>query len=75
MEQRFRKPEFSKGNLELRYEDNVVCIYGTETGLRTLVDCCQRLIQDPNEGHVHLEDYQVLTPKSENGAIAIFPDT
>jgi hypothetical protein len=61
MGQEFRKPDFSRKILELRFENDVVCIYGTAEGLKQLADLCLELIKNPNEGHMHLEDYDILT--------------
>ena len=36
MTEKFKAPVFSQGSLELRFEDDVVCIYGTQEGLK---DC------------------------------------
>jgi len=72
MSKAFKNPEFTEGILELRIEDNEICIYATKAGLRKLSEFCQRLIDEPNTGHIHLEDYQVLTPDSLKGVIAIF---
>ncbi|MHC4574966.1 MAG: Imm32 family immunity protein [Planctomycetota bacterium] len=72
MSEKFRKPDFSKYNLELRFENNVGCIYGTAEGLKKIADLCHELIENPNQGHIHLEDYAILTKESERGAIAIF---
>jgi hypothetical protein len=68
----FRKPDFRARDVELRYENGVVCIYGTAEGLRRVAAFCQELIGDPAKGHMHREDYPVLTAESEIGAIAIF---
>ncbi|HEV8068323.1 MAG TPA: hypothetical protein VGP76_11350 [Planctomycetaceae bacterium] len=41
-----------------------------------LVKLCEELIQGTSEGenaHVHLEDYELLTPESLPAVIAIFP--
>ena len=62
-------PEFP---VELRFDDGVVCIYGTARGLRRIAEFCNRLVEDPNQGHIHLEDQRILTDRSEKGAIAIF---
>lgn len=72
MVEKFTKPDFSKKDVELRFENNVVCIYGTRKGLEKLAKSCRELIDHPNQGHIHLEDYGILTDKSERGAIAIF---
>ena len=71
----FVKPDFRKRELELRFADGVVCIYGTAAGLTKLSKLCLRLVENPNQGHIHLEDYHVLTDKSAEGAIAIFEAT
>lgn len=73
MGEKFRPPDFSKYDVELRFENDVVCIYGTEEGLREIIKECQFLLENPDIQHVHLEDTRKLTPESENGAIAIFP--
>jgi hypothetical protein len=71
----FSKPDFQKRDIELRYESGVVCIYETAEGLAAIAKLCHELIDSPNIGHVHLEDYPILTPNSEKGAIAIFTRT
>ncbi|MHC4927433.1 MAG: Imm32 family immunity protein [Planctomycetota bacterium] len=68
----FNIPDFSRGTLELRFEEDVVCIYGTPEGLKKLSDLCLDLIQAPDQGHIHLETEMDLTENSQNGAIAIF---
>lgn len=72
MEKKFKKPDFSKKEIELRFENDVVCIYGTENGLRKIAKLCNDLASNPNEGHIHLESLGILTNNSEKGAIAIF---
>lgn len=68
----FIKPDFREKSLELRYENNEVCIYGTEEGLRKLSNLIMNLIEKSYQGHIHLEDYEILTDKSLIGAVAIF---
>ena len=68
----FRKPNFSEKDVELRFENEAICIYGTVKGLKKIADFCYELINDPNQGHIHLEDYKILTKESKKGAIAIF---
>ena len=72
MSNKFRKPDFSKKDIELRFENNVICIYGTKKGLKKIADFCFELIEHPEESHIHLEHYGSLTKESEIGAIAIF---
>ena len=72
MSDQFEKPDFSKNELELRFENNVICIYGTAKGLKKLSDLCIELIEHSAQGHIHLEEYGILTEKSPKGAIAIF---
>lgn len=71
---KFKKPDFSKKDIELRFENDIVCIYCTENGLKKLAGFCNQLINHPKQGHIHLEDYDILTAESEKGAMAIFPD-
>ena len=68
----FRKPNFQDKALELRFENNEVCIYGTKEGLQKLADLILKLVAKPSQGHIHLEDYNVLTKDSLVGAVAIF---
>jgi ABC-type histidine transport system ATPase subunit len=68
----FVEPDSGKGNLELKLDGDVVCIYGTPAGLRKLADLCMWLVEDPNQGHIHLEDHRILTDESMKGALAIF---
>ncbi len=78
MSTKFKAPDFSSADLELRFENDVVCIYGTEPGLIQLIERCQSLIDHPGMGHIHLErecSSPLLTAESEAGAVAIFDKT
>jgi hypothetical protein len=72
MSKTFREPDFCKGEIELRFEDDIVCIYATPRGLEKIVDFCQELIEHPNVGHIHFESYGLLTAASKKGAVAVF---
>ena len=69
---RFMMPDFQERPLELRYENNEVCIYGTKDGLRKLADLIISLVKTPGGTHIHLEDYELLTRDSLRGAVAVF---
>lgn len=66
------KPDFADGDIEFRIKDNEIFIYGTPVGLKKLIGFCERLLNDPSNGHIHLEDYEVLTANSQKGTIAVF---
>ena len=68
----FIRPDFTQRQLELRFEKNEVCIYGTKEGLNRLIEMLKNLIDNPNEGHIHLDEYQILTVNSLPGVIAVF---
>jgi len=68
----FKNPNFQDKVLELRFENNEICIYGTKEGLQKLSDLILQLVEKPSQGHIHLEDYNVLTKDSLAGAVAIF---
>ncbi len=68
----FRRPDFGKRQLELRCEDGEVCIYATAGGLEKLMAFCKQLLGSPGMGHIHLEDYEVLTRDSLPGVLAVF---
>lgn len=72
MEQ-FLDPSFESGDLELRFADGEVMIYGTPNGLTRLASLCVTLAQRTEATeHCHLEDYELLTPQSLCGVIAVF---
>lgn len=73
MKKKFIPPVFSTRDIELRFESGEICIYGSEKGLKKLIDLCQTLIDSPQKSHIHLEDFEVLTAESLRGTIAIFP--
>ena len=68
----FEKPSFHEGNVELRFIDGEVCIYACEEGMRNIISICQKLINSPKNGHIHLEDHVLLTENSLKGVIAVF---
>jgi len=68
----FKKPDFSKRGLELRFEDGVVCIYATPEGLKRFISYCNELLDKQSKEHIHLEDYEILTNKSLKGTVALF---
>lgn len=72
MGKEFKEPDFTSRDIELRFSDNEVSIYATEVGLERLVDFCKTLLEKPEKGHIHLDDYEVLTEDSLKGVIAIF---
>lgn len=73
MDKDFETPDFDGRILELRYEDGEICIYGSKEGLKRLAEFCQTLVEKPQHGHIHLEDYEVLTEDSLKGTVAVFP--
>lgn len=72
MPREFRKPNFGKRHIELRFEDEEICVYATTTGLERLMTFCKSLLDSPQQGHIHLEDYEILTKDSLRGAVAVF---
>lgn len=71
MPMEFLEPDFKAKCLELRMQDQEVCIYASREGLRRLVAICQGLLER-GDGHVHLEDLDMLTEESLKGVIALF---
>jgi len=70
----FVSPEFSNATLEFRFEDNVICIYGTQEGLQWLIKKCEDLVALSGQGHVHIGSTHVpgiLTKKSLEASITI----
>ena len=68
-------PLFKTGDLELRFKNDEVSIYGTARGLTRLAELCLQLAANrDHEDHIHLEDYEILTSESLRGAVAMFHD-
>ena len=74
MNRKRRKPVFEGRHIELRFENDEVCIYATRVGLERIVAFCNYLLDHPRRGagHVHLEDYELLTKASLKGTIVLF---
>jgi hypothetical protein len=72
MKKEFEEPNFKNKSIELRLEEGEVCIYSTEEGLEKIINFCKTLLKKSDRGHIHLEDYEVLTPDSLKCTIAIF---
>ena len=72
MKKKFVPPDFSTGEIEVRFEDSEFCIYATDSGLEKLISYCESLLKDEAGEHIHLEDYDVLTANSLKGVIAKF---
>ncbi len=72
MESNFKQPDFRQHDIELRYVDGEICIYATEDGLRKIISICEKLIKNSIIGHIHLEDYDILTKNSLKGVLAVF---
>lgn len=71
----FKLPTFESGDLELRFDEGEVMLYGTPRGMARLAELCMKLAQIPNAEvtkHYHLEDYDLLTGKSLRGTLAVF---
>lgn len=69
----FLTPSFESGDLELRFADDEVLIYGTPNGLMHLASLCVALAQRTEAtDHCHLDDYGLLTLQSLRGVIAVF---
>lgn len=69
---RFVPPDFRSGEVELRVESGEVCIYASKEGLEKLVELCQVLLNARKEGHIHLQDHNILTEQSVPGVLALF---
>jgi len=68
----FIPPNFSTGDIELRVENDEVCIYVTDEGLKKMVSFFESIKEKNDCAHIHLEDYDVLTKNSMRGVIAKF---
>lgn len=64
---------FADGDLEFRHDDGEMVICGTPRGLAKLAELCLRLATSGARAseHLHVEDYQVLTPGSLRGTIVL----
>jgi hypothetical protein len=71
----FQQPDFSTGDVECRFQDGEVCIYGTPDGLRRFAALMVKVVTDCKPGesiHIHTEDYELLTRNSKHCAVAVF---
>ncbi len=57
-------PTLDDGTVEIQIAGDEVCIYASDDGLLGLMSLCDRLIKRPGQGHIHVEDYSLLTTKS-----------
>lgn len=72
---KFKAPDFKERQLELRFDGDEVCIYGTKMGLKRLAALCLELASDAKSSsseHVHLEDFEILTSDSKRCVVAVF---
>lgn len=76
MTDKFKRPNFSSGQVEVRVDNEGVAIYGTREGLMNLAHICNELASRSSKrygtDHVHLEDCNLLTSESIRAAIAYF---
>ena len=71
----FKIPDFKNSDIEFRFENDEICIYGTPKGLKAISDACIKLIGKPNEGHIHFDSDLSPVPlsnDSKHAVIAIF---
>jgi hypothetical protein len=72
---RFQKPKFDDRSLEVIVSSHGVSIYGTKQGIKKLAELCDTLARNLPEGssiHLHIEDYELLTPTSLPLVVACF---
>jgi hypothetical protein len=63
--------------LEFRCSNDEVALYGTREGLMRLAQLCTEVANGPTQNgsaHLHLEDSDLLTPKSLRAVIAVFDE-
>ena len=74
----FNRPSFADGQIEVRYCDKEMCIYGTASGLERLIQLIRDLIstnQDQESAHIHVEDFDLLTKSSLKCVVALFNES
>ena len=69
---KFKFPDFKDCDLEFRYENDEICVYGTSDGLMWLAEKCRELAGKTATTHMHLEEYDRLTEASIKATIAVF---
>jgi hypothetical protein len=73
----FIRPTFTDRHIEVRAGEDEVAIYGTRHGLQVLAKLCvelaNRTLRDTE--HIHVEDFELLTPQSKKLVIAVFEST
>ena len=71
MNKNFKEPNFNGKHIEIRRDGDDVEVIATKIGLEKLINFCRDLINNPHQGHIHLEDYDVLTNESLKGALVL----
>ena len=66
--------DFSHGILEFRINGEEVEIHGTKEGLQWLARKCLVRVDKNKNRHLHLEDYEVLTPKLKITTLVLWPE-
>ena len=68
-----KTPSDSRQVLEIRSDGQAVAVRGTDSGLTWLAQKCFLLVDSQRRGHIHLEDYYILTPGSEVASLEHLP--
>jgi len=58
-------------DIEIKIIQDDVCIYATPIGLMKIIKFCETLLANPKIGHIHMEDYNVLTENSRKTVIVM----
>ncbi len=72
MKNEFTSPDFTSGCIEIRIDKGEVCVYFNKSGLDRLISLMGEMNGIKNK-HLHLQDYEVLTEKSEKIVLGFFP--
>ena len=60
-----------KKTIEIRFENDEVVIQATKEGLHKIKEFCDKLLKKPKIGHIHMEDYEVLTVSSVKATLVL----
>ena len=61
--------------IKLTFENEEFVIQATPEGLKRFIGICENLLDNPRQGHIHLEDYELLNPGSHPVTLVLTKDS
>jgi hypothetical protein len=68
---KFVEPKLDPDLIEFRYVDGEVSLYFNKEGLERLIEVMKG-VADKSPNHIHLQDYEILSPNSLPAVLGFF---